>query len=388
MSEEFAFQGWRRADGRMGVRNHCLVLATVACAAGVVREVWRRLPAVVAVEHAHGCGRGGPDLGLQVKTLSGLVQNPNVGAAVLVGLGCEVVSAGLLKGAVARSGKPLETVVIQEVGGSRKAADRVEALARRLLAELEELPRERGTAADLMVGLECGGSDTFSGLTANPAVGKAVDRLVELGGTAILAETTEMIGALGPLLKLAESEEVAAKLRANVERQEARTREILGPLAGTVLAPGNVESGLTTIAEKSLGCIAKGGSSPIREVVDYGDRPSKKGLVVMDTPGYDVESMAGMAAAGAQAILFTTGRGTPVGFPAVPVIKISSNSQLFQAMPDDIDLDAGTILTGKSVGEVGEQILDLLLRVARGDKTRAEINGQAVFAIAQGGPAF
>jgi altronate dehydratase large subunit len=388
MSEGFAFQGWRRADGRMGVRNHCLVLATVACAAGVVREVWRRLPAVVAVEHAHGCGRGGPDLGLQVKTLSGLVQNPNVGAAVLVGLGCEVVSAGLLKGAVARSGKPLETVVIQEVGGSRKAADRVEALARRLLAELEELPRERGTAADLMVGLECGGSDTFSGLTANPAVGKAVDRLVELGGTAILAETTEMIGALGPLLKLAESEEVAAKLRANVERQEARTREILGPLAGTVLAPGNVESGLTTIAEKSLGCIAKGGSSPIREVVDYGDRPSRKGLVVMDTPGYDVESMAGMAAAGAQAILFTTGRGTPVGFPAVPVIKISSNSQLFEAMPDDIDLDAGTILTGKSVGEVGEQILDLLLRVARGEKTKAEINGQAVFAIAQGGPAF
>jgi altronate dehydratase large subunit len=305
-----------------------------------------------------------------------------------VGLGCEVVSAGLLRGTLARSGKLLETVVIQEVGGSRKAADRVEALARRLLGELEELPRERGTAADLMVGLECGGSDTFCGLTANPAVGKAVDRLVELGGTAILAETTEMIGALGPLLKLAESEEVAAKLKANVERQEARTREILGPLAGTVLAPGNVESGLTTIAEKSLGCIAKGGNSPIREVVDYADRPSRKGLVVMDTPGYDVESMAGMAAAGVQAILFTTGRGTPVGFPAVPVIKISSNSQLFEAMPDDIDLDAGTILAGRSIDEVGQQILDLLLRVARGQQTKAEINAQAVFAIAQGGPAF
>jgi altronate dehydratase large subunit len=388
MSEDFAFQGWRRADGRMGIRNHCLVLATVACAAGVVREVWRRLPEVVAVEHAHGCGRGGPDLGLQIKTLAGLVQNPNVGAVVLVGLGCEVVSVGLLKGAVARSGKPLETVVIQEVGGSRKAADRAEGLARRLLGELESLPRERGTAADLMVGLECGGSDTFSGLTANPAVGKAVDRLVELGGTAILAETTEMIGALGPLLRLAESEEVAAKLKANVERQETRAREILGPLADGVLAPGNVEGGLTTIAEKSLGCIAKGGSSPIREVVDYGDRPSKKGLVVMDTPGYDVESLAGMAAAGAQAVLFTTGRGTPVGFPAVPVIKISSNSELFESMPDDIDLDAGTVLAGKSIDEVGEQILDLLLRVARGEKTRAEINAQAVFAIAQGGPAF
>jgi len=388
MSEGFVFDGWRRADGRMGIRNHCLVLATVACAAGVVREVGRRLPNVVAVEHAHGCGRGGPDLGLQIKTLAGLVQNPNVGAAVLVGLGCEVVSAALLKGVLARSGKPLETVVIQEVGGSRKAADQAEALARRLLGELESLPREKGTAADLMVGLECGGSDTFSGLTANPAVGKAADRLVELGGTAILAETTEMIGALGPLLKSAESEEVAAKLKANVERQEARTREILGPLAGTVLAPGNVESGLTTIAEKSLGCIAKAGSSPIREVVDYGDRPSRKGLVVMDTPGYDIESLAGMAAAGAQVILFTTGRGTPVGFPAVPVIKISSNSELFEAMPDDIDLDAGAILAGKSISEVGEQVLDLLLQVARGERTRAEINGQAVFAIAQEGPAF
>jgi altronate dehydratase large subunit len=388
MSGEFVFQGWRRADGRVGIRNHCVVLATVACAAGVVREVGRRLPAVVAVEHAHGCGRGGPDLGLQIKTLAGLVQNPNVGAAVLVGLGCEVLSAALLKVTLGSSGKPLETVIIQDVGGSSKAADQAEALARRLLGELEGLPRDGGTAEDLMVGLECGGSDTFSGLTANLAVGKAADRLVEMGGTVILAETTEMIGALEPLLKSAGTEEVAAKLRAKVERQEARAREILGPLFDPGLAPGNIESGLTTIAEKSLGCIAKGGSSPIREVVDYGDRPSRKGLVVMDTPGYDIESLAGMATAGVQAILFTTGRGTPVGFPAVPVIKISSNSELFEAMPDDIDLDAGTILAGKTTSQVGEQILDTLLRVARGERTRAEINGQAVFGIAQAGPAF
>jgi altronate dehydratase large subunit len=388
MSGEFVFEGWRRADGRIGIRNHCLVLATVACASGVAREVGRRLPAVVTVEHAHGCGRGGPDLGLQIKTLSGLVQNPNVGAAVLVGLGCEVLSVNMLKGTLGSSGKPLETVIIQDVGGSSKAADQAEVLARRLLAELEKLPRHEGTAADLIVGLECGGSDTFSGLTANPAVGKAADRLVELGGTVILAETTEMIGALGPLLKSAETEEVAAKLRANVERQEARAREILGPLFDPGLAPGNVESGLTTIAEKSLGCIAKGGSSPIREVVGYGDRPTSKGLVVMDTPGYDIESLAGMATGGAQAILFTTGRGTPVGFPAVPVIKISSNTELFEAMPDDIDVDAGTILAGTSAGQVGEQILDLLLRVARSERTKAEINGQAVFGIAQAGPAF
>ena len=388
MSGEFVFEGWRRPDGRMGIRNHCVVVATVACATGVVRSVGRRLPDVVAVEHAHGCGRGGPDLGLQIKTLAGLVQNPNVGAAVLVGLGCEILSTALLKGALGSSGKPLETVIIQDVGGSSKAADQAETVARRLLGDLDKLPRDRGTAEDLVVGLECGGSDTFSGLTANPAVGKAADRLVGLGGTAILAEITEMIGALGPLLKSAGSEEVAAKLRAKVERQEARAREILGPLFEPGLAPGNVESGLTTIAEKSLGCIAKGGSSPIREVVSYGDRPTKKGLVVMDTPGYDIESMAGMAAGGAQAILFTTGRGTPAGFPAVPVIKISSNSELFEAMPDDIDIDAGTILAGKSADDVGEQIMDLLLRVARGERTRAEINDQAVFGIAQEGPAF
>jgi altronate dehydratase large subunit len=388
MTEDFVFQGWRRPDGRMGIRNHCLVLATVSCAAGVVREVSRRLPQVVAVEHAHGCGRGGPDLGVQVKALAGLVQNPNVGAAVLVGLGCEVTSPLVLKSAASASGKPVETVVIQQVGGSRKAADQAERLARRLVGELEDMPRQTGTAADLLVGLKCGGSDTFSGLTANPAVGKLADRLVELGGTAILGETTEMIGALGPLLKLAETEEVAARLTAKVERQEALAQEILGPLAGRVIAPGNVEGGLTTIAEKALGCIAKAGSSPIRQVLDYGDRPSRKGLVVMDTPGYDVEAMAGMAAAGAQVILFTTGRGTPVGFPAVPVIKISSNSELFEAMADDIDLDAGTILAGKSAAEVGEEILALLLRVAGGEKVKTEINGQAVFAFAQEGPAF
>jgi altronate dehydratase large subunit len=388
MNRGFVFQGWRRPDGRMGIRNHCLILATVSCAGAVVREVSRRLPEVVAVEHAHGCGRGGPDLGLQVKTLTGLVQNPNVGAAVLVGLGCEVTSPALLKATAAAGGKRVETVVIQEVGGSRKAADQVETLARRLLGELEKLPRHTGTAADLTVGLKCGGSDTFSGLTANPAVGKAADRLVALGGTAILGETTEMIGALGPLLKLAETEEVAARLKAKVERQEARAQQILGPLADRVMAPGNVESGLTTIAEKSLGCIAKAGSSPIREVLDYGDRPGRSGLVVMDTPGYDVETMAGMAAAGAQAILFTTGRGTPVGFPGVPVIKISSTSELFEAMADDIDLDAGTILAGKSAAEVGEEILALLLRVAGGERVKAEINGQAVFAFAQEGPAF
>jgi altronate dehydratase large subunit len=209
-----------------------------------------------------------------------------------------------------------------------------------------------------------------------------------MGGTAILSETTEMIGALAPLLRRAENDEVAARLREMVEHQEALTREMLGPLAHRVLAPGNVESGLSTIAEKSLGCITKAGSSPIREVLEYAQRPTKQGLVVMNTPGYDVESITGMAAAGAQAVIFTTGRGTPVGFPVAPVIKVSSTSELYQAMSDDIDVDAGAVLEGKTVAGVGEEILSFLLRVARGERTKAEINEQGVFAIAQTHQAF
>jgi altronate dehydratase large subunit len=383
MSEDFTFEGWRRPDGRIGIRNHCLVLATVVCAAGVVRDVARRLPEAVVVEHPHGCGRPPPDLGLQIKTLVGLVENANVGGVVLVGLGCEPLSVGLMQNALAECGKPVRGLVIQEVGGSRKAADQAEAMAREILADLERAPRQTGTARDLVVALECGGSDTFSGITANPAVGDAVDRLVEMGGTAILSETTEMIGALGPLLRRTEDQEVAARLKEMVERQEALTKEMLGPWAHRVLAPGNVEAGLSTIAEKSLGCIAKGGSSPIREVLDYGQRPAGPGLAVMNTPGYDAESITGMAAAGAQAVLFTTGRGTPIGFPVAPVIKVSSTTELYEAMSDDIDVDAGAILSGKAVSDLGEEILGFLLRVARGERTKAEINEQGVFAIAQ-----
>lgn len=388
MNDDLTFEGWRRPDGRIGVRNHCLVLATVVCAAGVAREVGRRLPEVAVVVHPHGCGRGLPDIGLQIKTLAGIVNNPNVGGTILVGLGCEPLSVDVLTSALGDHRKPLRGVVIQQAGGSQKAADRVEAMAREMMAELASMPRQKASLADLTVALECGGSDTFSGMTANPAVGSAVDRIVEMGGTAVLSETTEMIGALNPLLRRAENAEIAAQVKEMVDRQEAVTRRMLGPLADRVLAPGNVESGLTTIAEKSLGCIAKGGTSPIREVVGYAERPSKRGLVLMDTPGFDAESITGMAAAGAQVIIFTTGRGTPVGFPIAPVIKVSSNTELYQAMPDDIDVDAGTVLSGKTIEEVGGEILRLLVRVARGEKTKAEVNRQAVFAIAQTHQAF
>jgi altronate dehydratase large subunit len=224
--------------------------------------------------------------------------------------------------------------------------------------------------------LECGGSDAFSGITANPAVGLAADWLVREGGTVILTENTEMIGTSHILERRAHSPEVAAKVAEMIAEADRRAHELLGPLASMVIAPGNMDGGMSSIQEKSLGCIVKGGSTPITEVVDYAQPPAQKGLVLMDAPGYDMESMAGVAAAGAQLMVFTTGRGNPAGFPVVPIVKVASNSRLFQAMQDDMDLNAGAVLDGKSLDQVGGEIIALVQRVLDGELTKAELNEQ------------
>jgi altronate dehydratase large subunit len=226
------------------------------------------------------------------------------------------------------------------------------------------------------MGLECGGSDAFSGISANPAVGLAADWLVRAGGTVILTENTEMIGAGHILERRASSPEVAEKVAEMVARAQSLTREILGPMASLVIAPGNMDGGMSSIQEKSLGCIIKGGSTPVNQVVDYGRPPDCKGLVIMDGPGYDTESMAGLAATGAQVIVFTTGRGNPIGFPIVPVIKVASTSGLYRAMEDDMDVNAGAVLEGKSLQEVGDEIVFLVKKVIEGERTKAEVNEQ------------
>ena len=389
MGSRGGFSAFVRPDGSVGARNHVAVIPSVACANGVVSAIAREVPEVVPLLHGHGCGRGGEDLGLHFRTLANLAANPNVFGALVVGLGCEVVKAEYLAERFSHTGKPVEFLNIQDEGGSRRAAARGAGIARALLAASAKADREEVPLERVVLGLECGGSDAFSGVTANPAVGLVADWLVEEGGTVILTETTEMIGTAHILARRSRDGEVAGRVTSIIAEAERRTHEILGPLAAQVIAPGNMDGGMSSIREKSLGCILKGGSTAINEVVDYGEPPREKGLVIMDGPGYDVESMAGLAASGCQAMIFTTGRGNPLGFPLLPVIKVATTSRLFYSMEDDMDVNAGVVLEGSSLEDVADEIRSLLLRVLSGERTRAEINRQdGILCLYTVGPAF
>lgn len=382
------FRGYPRKDGSVGTRNYVAVISTCACSSAVAQQIASGLEGAVAITHGYGCGTGLEDARLNFAVLNGIAMNPNVAGALIVGLGCEVVSARVLVGTMENSGKQVESLLIQD-GGSRETVEKGRSIVGDMCSEISRQKREEVPLSSLVVGLECGGSDAFSGVTANPAVGLVSDWLVEQGATVILSETTEMIGAEQLMVKRAASEEVAGRLMEIIGRMEQKTHESLGPLAGRVIAPGNMDGGMSTILEKSIGCVAKGGSTPVNEVVDYAQRPSSKGLVVMDTPGYDIDSMAGMAAGGAQLMLFTTGRGTPVGFPLIPVIKISSNSRTFEKMKGDMDINAGVVVDrGFSLETIRDQITALILEVIDGCQTRAEINNQAVFGFLKVGTSF
>ncbi|MDY6916525.1 MAG: UxaA family hydrolase [Chloroflexota bacterium] len=381
------FLGFRREGGRAGVRNHVLVMSSVCCANGVVEAIGRALPDVVTITHAYGCGYGPQDLGVSHRTLTGMVNNPNVAAVLVIGLGCDLLKAEFL--ASSAQGKPVEVLEIQKSGGSPATTARGIEIAGRFLTQSAVAERTPVPVSDLIVGLECGGSDALSGVTANPAVGAAADRLVAEGATVILGETTEMIGTAHLLKRRCATPEVGEQIEQLVNTCERHVRASLGELAGMVIAPGNIDGGLSSITEKSLGCITKAGSSPINEVLDYACQPSKRGLVVMDTPGYDIDSMAGFAAAGAQLIIFTTGRGSVAGFPAVPVVKVASNSVTYRNMPYDMDVNAGPIADeDRPMDEVAQEIFDLSIRVASGQRTCAEVNRSAPFAYLKQGPTF
>lgn len=382
------FSGYKRKDGRAGVRNYVVVMSSVACANGVVNAIAREVPEVKPVIHTEGCGRGIADIGISSRTLVGLGKNPNVAAILVVGLGCEFIKAPQVADGVRATGKPALHLVIQEEGGSRKTTAAGVRIVKNFLADAEAVKREDCGWEDLVVGLECGGSDAMSGVTANPLVGVASDWLVGQGATVILSETTEMIGTEKVLSRRAATPEMAEKIVNLIKGQKKQTEDLLGPLAGMVISPGNIEGGLTNITEKSLGCIVKGGNSKIKEVVEYGAEPTAKGLVIMDTPGSDIFSLTGMAAGGAQVMIFTTGRGTPAGFPIAPVIKVASNSEMFENMVDDMDVNAGRVLDGVSMEDAGRELCDLVKRVADGEQTKAEINRQDVLSIHTVGPAF
>jgi altronate dehydratase large subunit len=342
----------------------------------VVAAIARAVPEVAPLYHVNGCGRGGTDLELHTRTLQNICKNPNIAAVLIIGLGCEVINAEGMSLASALAGRPQARLMIQKEGGSMKTAKKGIEIVRQFLDEARLIKPRSFPMEKLTVGLECGGSDAFSGITANPAVGVAMDWIVDSGGTVILTETTEMIGTGHILANRAVDVDTAEKIRAIIADTERETKEVLGPLAKLAIAPGNMDGGISSIREKSLGCIIKAGTRPIKQVVDYAEIPSQKSVVIMNGPGYDTESMTGLAAGGAQVILFTTGRGNPVGFPVVPVIKVASSTRLYREMEDDMDVNAGEILEGKTIEKKGEEIRDLILKVINGEKTKSELNEQ------------
>lgn len=380
--------GYRRPDGSVGIRNHVVVMSSVSCANGVVNAIGRALPAVKTITHTEGCGRGPADIGISWRTLTGLGKNPNVSALLVVGLGCEFIPAAGLAADVAGTGKPAEALVIQQKGGSRKTTDAGIEIARRMLADADGRRREECEWSDLILATNCGGSDALSGVTANPLVGSVSDWLVARGGTTMLSETTEMIGTEHVLSRRAADPEVGKQVFELITKQRKQTEDILGPLAHMVISPGNIEGGLSNIMEKSMGCIIKAGTTPLMEVSDYATPPSKKGFVIMDTPGSDIFSITGMAAGGAQVMIFTTGRGTPVGFPIMPLIKVASNSELYGNMEDDMDVNAGRLLDGISMKEATGEFIELFMRVIEGQQTKAEINLQDILSINTVSPPF
>lgn len=381
------FMGYQREHGGFGIRNHVLVMCSVNCASGVVQAINRAIPEIVPVINNYGCGSIGNDASVMLRTLVGIANNTNVAAVLVIGLGCEGLGADHLANSI--KVKPVECLVIQRDGGSATTTKKGIEIARHFLSLTRVQKRVPAPIAELVVGLECGGSDAFSGITANPAVGATSDLFVKAGATTLLSETTEMIGTAHILKRRAATPELGEQIEKLVNNQEKKVRLALGEWAGLVIAPGNIDGGLSSITEKSLGCIEKGGTTTINEIVGYAHRPTKHGLVIMDTPGYDIDSMAGFAAGGTQVMLFTTGRGTPAGFPAVPVIKVCSNSTTFKNMPGDIDINAGTIIDdGRSIEQVGQEIYELTIRVANGEMTCAEKNISIPFNYLKEGPTF
>jgi altronate dehydratase large subunit len=376
------FKGYPRRDGAFGVRNHLLVIPTVVCANGVVERFDREGFDVAMLTHQAGCAQVGDDLELTAATLRGVATNPNVGAVIVLSLGCESNQPQELAEAVREAGRPVEVLTIQDCGGITATYERAKEAARQFAVMLEEQEPVEVPVSELVVGLECGGSDAWAGITANPALGRAADRLVDAGATVILAETPEIIGAEDFLIARAADAETAGRLRQFVEDWERLAATTGVDARGGQPTPGNQAGGLTTIEEKSLGAIQKGGASPVVEAVPFGKRPTRRGLVFMDTPGQDIEQLAGFAAGGAQVVCFTTGRGTPTGSPVMPVIKIASNSRVAQFMAEHIDVDAGAIVSGDAtLDEVGETIYGCVLATASGATTASERGRHREFAL-------
>lgn len=383
------FMGYKRENGTFGVRNHILILPSVVCSSHVADKIAKSVNGAVSFYHVNGCGQLGIDREQTRNTLIGAGKNSNVAAVLVIGLGCESLPAEKLYSEIKTNKKKAAYINIQEEGGTLKTIEKGIKIASSWVKNIKDEERILVDISELTIGLECGGSDATSGLFANPVLGYVSDLVVMKGGTSILSETTELIGAEHILARKACSKEVADKIFWIVDNIEKKAKDMNVDIRCTQPSPGNQKGGITTIEEKSLGCISKAGNSIINEVVDYAIPPRKKGLVMMDTTGFDVESVTGMISSGAQIILFTTGRGTPLGSPIAPVIKITGNNKTYMKMSDDIDFNAGVLINGKeTVEKIGTLLFKELILVASGKKTKAEELGHHEVGITRIGPSI
>jgi len=381
------FNGYRRAEGRPGTRNHIAICSTVNCSASVVRAIadeinrsgvlddYPEVDGAIALAHGTGCGMAASGYGFDnlERVLWGYATHPNVGAALFIGLGCEVMQIARLKEIHGFSdGGRFHTLTIQSAGGTRKTIEAGVDYVKQMLPLVNDVQRERIPVSQLAVALQCGGSDGFSGITANPALGHAADLLARRGGTGILAETPEIYGAEQLLVRRAVSQEVGDKLIERIRWWEDYTKRNGGEMDNNP-SPGNKAGGLTTILEKSLGAAAKGGTTALTDVVHYGAPAKTPGFVFMDSPGYDPASVTGQIASGAQIVCFTTGRGSAFGSKPSPTIKLATNSVMYRAMAEDMDINCGDIIEeGISIEEKGREIFDRIVAVASGERTKSE----------------
>jgi altronate hydrolase len=390
------FQGYHRANGKVATRNYIGIISTVNCSATTSKYISQNFPSellaeypnidgVVALMHKGGCAMqyGGADHRQLTRTLAGCARHPNIAAYIVVGLGCETAQASFLMenegliqlGTPSRSpGRAPLVLTIQDEGGVKKTVARATAAIKELLPEVAALQRTPAPVSEIMLGLECGGSDGNSGVTANPALGVCADLLVAHGATAVLSETPEIYGGEHLLTRRAKSPAVARKLMERIQWWLDYTAKF-GERLDINPSVGNKQGGLTTIYEKSLGAIAKGGTTALNAVYEYAETITERGFVFMDTPGYDPASVTGLVAGGANVVVFTTGRGSCFGCKPVPTIKVTSNTRLYERMIDDMDFDAGRILAGDSVQQVGHDLFEEVIAVASGQQTKSEAQG-------------
>lgn len=375
------FMGYRRSNGAIGIRNHVLIIPTVSCVNRVAMDVANKAGGVTFM-HPYGCTFDTIENKITEHTYIGHGLNPNVGAVLILSLGCETASAERVAKSISASGKRVEVLTVQIEGGSRTTGKRGIELVQEMRRELDAQAREEGDISELLIALECGSSDAFSGLTANPAVGEAADLIVDAGGTVILSEITEMVGAERVLCRRGKTDAIKEELTKVIKRYEVELSLATEDDSGVFISPGNIAGGLTTIEEKSLGCIYKAGTREITQIVGYGEAPTEKGVIIMDTPGFDIASVTGKVAGGAHMVLFTTGKGTPTGSSISPVVKISSNNHTYQHLNEDTDISAGDVLEGtKTLKQVGREIADLVMEIANEKEAKGEYFNIQEFAI-------